>query len=37
MVRISHNKKYASLIYNLLYPITKLYCKILHKNLLNDL
>ena len=37
MVRISHNKKYASLIYNLLYPITKLYCKILNKNLLNDL
>lgn len=37
MIRISRNKKYAQLIYNILYPITKLYCLIFHKKLLNDL
>lgn len=37
MVCISHNKQYANLIFNILYPITKLYCKIFHKSLLKGL
>lgn len=37
MIRISRNKQYSNLIYNIVYPITKLYCKIFHKNLLNGL
>ena len=37
MVRISHNKKYAQLVYALLYPVTKLYCRIFRKQLLHGL
>ena len=37
MVRISHNKKYARLVYALLYPVTKLYCCIFRKQLLHGL
>lgn len=37
MIRISRNKKYAALLYHILYPLTKLYCRIFHKQLLRGL
>ena len=37
MVRISHNKRYAQLVYALLYSVTKLYCCIFRKQLLRGL
>ena len=37
MIRISRNKRYAQLVYSVLYFITKMYCSVFHKQLLKDL